>query len=73
MASITLFGDKDYRIGTQSISTSLFKMKEAKTFIQDEIENLNDREIKIVITGNVLIGQSEVCFINRNILIYYCR
>ena len=37
MTSITLFGEKDYRIVAQSITASSFKMKEAQTFIQDEI------------------------------------
>ena len=41
LASISLFGEKDYRIVTQSITDSSFKMKEAQTFIQYDIEMLS--------------------------------
>ena len=41
LASISLFGEKDYRIVTQSITASSFKMKEAQTLIPYEIEMLS--------------------------------
>ena len=42
LTSITLFGEKDYRIVAQSITASSFKMKEAQTFMQNNIEKLNE-------------------------------
>ena len=49
----------------QSITTPSFKIKEAQTFIQDEIKNLNDTERKLVTKGNTLMGKVKYASLSK--------